>query len=32
MLAYRTMAYMYTIEFACEESKEEADMILVQRN
>ncbi|CDW79675.1 protein peroxin-4-like [Stylonychia lemnae] len=31
MLAYRTMAYMYTVEFACEESKEEAEMILMQR-
>jgi len=31
MLAFRTMAYMYTIEYACEESKDEAEMILSHR-
>ena len=31
MLAYRSMAYMYTIEYACEESKSEAESIIVKR-
>lgn len=31
MLAFRTMAYMYTVEYATEESKHEADLIIEKR-
>jgi peroxin-4 len=31
MLAFNSMAYMYTMEYACEQSKQDAEMALAQR-
>lgn len=31
VLAHNSMAYMYTMEYACDESKEEAERILSKR-